>query len=56
VGFLASFAVQKQELKKQHEVIQTGLEAQEKYRVKAESETRKQKQGVDGTGQELNVL
>jgi hypothetical protein len=56
VGFLASLAVRKQELKQQHEVVQTGLEAQEKNRVKSEAETREQQQGVDGTGQELDVL
>jgi hypothetical protein len=55
VGFLASLAVRKQELKQQHEVVQTGLEAQEKNRVKVEADTREQ-QGVDGTGQELDVL
>lgn len=34
VGFLLSLAIQRRELSKQHELIKTGLEAQENYRVK----------------------
>ena len=56
VGFLASLLVQKHELKRQHEVVQTGLAAQEKYRLKEEARAREQQQGAGGNGQELDVL
>ncbi len=36
VGFLTSFAIQRRELNKQHEVIETELVAQERYRIEEE--------------------
>ena len=46
VGFFASMAIKRQELNKQHETIETGLEAQERYRVKEEMKRKEKQQGV----------
>jgi len=48
VGFLLSLAIQRQELNKQHEVIKTGLEAQESYRMKAVAAQVQSYQSDDG--------
>jgi len=47
VGFFASLAIKKQELKKQHEIIEIGLEAQERYRAKKEVMKKEKQQGMD---------
>jgi hypothetical protein len=44
VGVFASMVIEKQELKKEHETIETGLEAQERYRMKEEVRKRGEKQ------------
>lgn len=55
VGFIVSFAIQKEELNKQHEVIKTGLEAQERYRMQ-EIEKSKHTRGIRADGEELREL
>jgi Major Facilitator Superfamily len=50
LGFLTSLGIEKRELKKEHETMETGLEAQERYRLEevAKKQTEKQHNaGID---------
>lgn len=55
VGLFASLAIERQELNKHHEVIETGLQAQERYRKKEEVKKREKQWSISGNNRKEEV-
>jgi hypothetical protein len=47
LGFLVSLLIERRELKKQHETVETGLEAQERYRLEVARKQAEKNQQID---------